>query len=40
MERPKKIDNGFQPLTIFAKQSILNVLQGSEYAYMFYIWIT
>ena len=40
MERLKKIDNGFQPLTISAKQSIVDVLQGSEYVYMSYIWIT
>ena len=27
-----KIVNGFMPLTIFAKRSILDVWQGSEYA--------
>ena len=27
-----KIVSGFQPVTIFAKRSILDVLQGSEYA--------
>ena len=27
-----KIVNGFQPLTIFAKRSILNVSSGFEYA--------
>ena len=32
MEIFAKIVNGFQPLTIFAKSSILDVLQGSEYA--------
>ena len=32
MERFAKIINGFQPLTIFAKQSILDVWQDSEYA--------
>ena len=32
MEIFAKIVNGFQPLTIFAKSCILDVLQGSEYA--------
>ena len=32
MERFAKIINGFQLLTIFAKQSLLDVWQGSEYA--------
>ena len=32
MERFMKIVNGQKPLTIFAKCSILNVWQGSEYA--------
>ena len=31
MERFEKIVEGFEPLTIFAKRSILNVWQGSEY---------
>ena len=31
MERFAKIVNGFQPLPIFAKPSILEVWQGSEY---------
>ena len=30
MERFAKIANGFQPLTIFAKHSILDVWQSSE----------
>ena len=29
-----KIVNGFWPLTISAKSSILDVLQGSEYAFL------
>ena len=32
MERFAKQVNVFQPLTFFAKRSILNVWQGSEYA--------
>ena len=32
MERLAKLVNVFQPFTIFAKQSILDVRQGSEYA--------
>ena len=32
MERFAKIVNGWKPLTIFAKLSILDVLQGFEYA--------
>ena len=32
MERFEKIIEGFEPLSIFAKRSILNVWQGSEYA--------
>ena len=31
MELLAKIVNGFQPLTIFAKSSILDVRQGSKY---------
>ena len=31
MERFEKIVEGFEPLTIFAKRSVLNVWQGSEY---------
>ena len=31
MEHFAKIVNGFQALTIFAKHSILDVWQGSEY---------
>ena len=32
MEHFAKIGNGFYPLTIFAKRSILDIWQGSEYA--------
>ena len=32
MERFPKIVNGFQPLIIFAKCSILDIWQDSEYA--------
>ena len=32
MERLEKIIEDFEPLTFFAKRSILNVWQGSEYA--------
>ena len=32
MERLEKIVEGFESLTIFAKHSILDVCQGSEYA--------
>ena len=32
MERFAKIAEGFQPLTIFAKHSILDASQGFEYA--------
>ena len=32
MECFVEIVNGLKPLTIFAKRSILNVWQGSEYA--------
>ena len=32
MEHSAEIVNGLQRLTIFAKHSILNVWQGSEYA--------
>ena len=32
MEHFAKIINGFQPFTIFAKRSILDVWQGSEHA--------
>ena len=32
MERFAKIINSFQPLTTFAKRSILDVWQGSEFA--------
>ena len=32
MERFEKIIEGFEPLTILAKRSILNVWQRSEYA--------
>ena len=32
MKRFEKIIEGFEPLTVFAKCSILNVWQGSEYA--------
>ena len=43
MELFVKIVNGWQPLTIFAKSSILDVCQGSEYAYvtnmLFYSYI-
>ena len=28
-----KIVNGFKPLNIFAKNSVFNVRQGSEYAF-------
>ena len=34
MELFVKIVNGWQPLTIFAKSFILDVCQGSEYAYV------
>ena len=30
MERFENIIEGFEPLTVFAKRSILNVWQGSE----------
>ena len=33
MERFQKLVNGFKPLTIFSKRSILDAWQGSEYAY-------
>ena len=32
MERFENIIEGFEPLTVFAKRSILDVWQGSEYA--------
>ena len=32
MKRLAKIVNGFQPLTIFAKRSILDIWQSSEYS--------
>ena len=32
MERFEKIIEGFEPLIIFAKRSILNFWQGSEYS--------
>ena len=32
MEFFEKVVEGFQPLTIFGKRSILDVWQGSEYA--------
>ena len=35
MEIFAKIVNGFQPLTFFAKSSIVEVWQGSEYASAF-----
>ena len=33
MERFVKIVNGYKPLTVFAKRSILDVCQCNEYAY-------
>ena len=33
MERFVKIVNGYKPLTVFAKRSILDVWQCNEYAY-------
>ena len=36
MERFADVINGFQPLTIFAKHSILDVWQGSEYFSVLY----
>ena len=32
-ERFAKLVNGFKPVTIFAERSILDIWQGSEYAY-------
>ena len=34
MERSAKIVNYFQPLTSFAKRSILDIWEGCEYAYV------
>ena len=31
----KQLTNEFQPLTVLAKSSILDIWQGSEYAYLF-----
>ena len=36
MERFGKIVNNLQPLTIFAKRSILDIWEGCEYAYFIY----
>ena len=33
MDRFAKIVNSYKPLTIFAKRSILDIWQGSEYIY-------